>query len=156
MPRPIETVLALPRVRLFNRVPILETEELVRRFIDRMDYRQKLVRDATEVCNGSAHQFSSDDSALSSLLEDLNCADYIVTKRSKIVVEQMLRGICGDGSIFKGFEQEIKPLFDISQPLRQVSQLADSLADKAKEESIDVARSLMIQLPTHDNEVAKP
>jgi hypothetical protein len=72
MPRPIETVLALPRVRLFNRVPILETEELVRRFIDRMDYRQRLVRDATEVCNGSAHQFSSDDSALSSLLTARN------------------------------------------------------------------------------------
>jgi hypothetical protein len=155
MPRPIETILSLPRVRLFNRVPILETEELVRRFIGREDYRPKLVRDATEVSNGSAHQFSTDDGTLSSLLEEINSTEYIVTKRSKMVVEQMLTGICGDGRIFKGFEQEIKPLFAISQTLRQVSQLADTLADRAKEESIDVARALMIQLPTTSSEAAK-
>jgi len=60
----------------------------------------------------------------------------------------MLRGICGDGTIFKDFEREIKPLFDISQSLRQISQLADRLVDKTKEESVDVARNLMIELPT--------
>jgi hypothetical protein len=156
MPRPIETILSLPRVRLFNRVPILETEQLVHRFIDRIDYRQRLVREATEVSNGSAQQFSSDDSALSSLLEQLDSTSYIVTKRSRNVLEHMLKGICGDGSIFKGFEQEIKPLIEISQLLRQVSQLADSLADRTKEESMDVARALMIQLPTLGNEESKP
>jgi len=156
MPRPIETILSLPRVRLFNRVPILETEELVRRFIGQVDYRPTLVRDAMEVSNGSARQFSADDGALSSLLEELNSAEYIVTERSKMVLEQMLRGICGDGTIFKDFERQIKPLFDISQLLRQVSQLADRLADKTKEESVDVARNLMIELPTRAGEPTKP
>lgn len=156
MPKPIETILSLPRVRLFNRIPILETEELVRRFIDQIDHRPTLVRDAMEVSNGSARQFSADDGALSSLLEELNSAEYIVTKRSKMVLEQMLRGICGDGTIFKDFEREIKPLFDISQPLRQVSKLADRLADKTKEESLDVTRNLMIELPTRADDATKP
>jgi len=33
MPRPIETLLSLPRVRLIDRVPILETKKYVKRFM---------------------------------------------------------------------------------------------------------------------------
>jgi len=60
-----------------------------------------------------------------------------------------LSGICADGFIFKEFEGEIDPLCEISPPLRQVSKLADGLADKAKEETVDVARALLLDLPTH-------
>ena len=149
MPRPIETLLSLPRVRLFDRVPILETEELVRSFLDRPDYRPKLVKDAFQVSRGSAQQFSMDDRGLSALLEEIDSAEYIVTKRSRKVMEEMLDGIYGDGVIYKRFEAEIEPLYDVSQPLLEVSKLADSLADKTKEESIDLARALMINLPGH-------
>ena len=147
MPRPLETLLSLPRVRLANRVPILETETLVRRLVDRTEYQPKLVKNAFEVSRGSAHQFSMDDQGLSTLLKEINSAEYIVTKRSKKVMEEMLNGIYGDGFVFKEFEKEIEPLCQISQALRQVSKLADTLADKTKEESIDVARALMIDLP---------
>ena len=147
MPRPLETLLSLPRVRLANRVPILETETLVRRLLDRTEYQPKLVKNAFEVSRGSAHQFSMDDQGLSALLKEINSAEYIVTKRSKKVMEEMLNGIYGDGFVFKEFENEIEPLCQISQALRQVSKLADTLADKTKEESIDVARALMIDLP---------
>jgi hypothetical protein len=147
MPRPLETLLSLPRVRLANRVPILETETLVRRLVDRTEYQPKLIKNAFEVSRGSAHIFSKDDQGLSTLLKEINSAEYIVTKRSKKVMEEMLNGIYGDGFVFKEFENEIEPLCQISQPLRQVSKLADSLADKTKEESIDVARALMIDLP---------
>jgi hypothetical protein len=64
-------------------------------------------------------------------------------------MEGMLSEICADGDIFKGFEKKIQPLCEISQPLREASRLADSLADRAKEESVDVARALMIELPTY-------
>jgi len=147
MPRPLETLLSLPRVRLANRVPILETETLVRRLVDRTEYQPKLVKNAFEVSRGSAHQFSMDDQGLSALLKEINSAEYIVTKRSKKAMEEMLNGIYGDGFVFKEFENEIEPLCQISQALRQVSKLADTLADKTKEESIDVARALMIDLP---------
>jgi hypothetical protein len=151
MPRPIESLLSLPRVRLFNRVPILETEKLVRRYIGLPDYRSKLVKPALEVSQASAHQFSSDDEGLSRLLKEIGSVEYIVTKRSKETMEEMLSGICEDGSLFKEFEGQIKPLCEISRDLLSVSKLADSLADKTKEESIDVARALMIDLPKLGN-----
>lgn len=81
------------------------------------------------------------------MLEEIDSAEYIVTKRSKRIMEEMLNGICADGFIFKEFEGEIDPLYDLSRPLREVSRLADGLADKAKEQSLDVARSLLIDLP---------
>jgi hypothetical protein len=147
MPRPIETLLALPRVRLINKVPILETGKLVQRFMSHHDYHQRLAKSALQVSEGSAQQFSIDDEGLSALLDEITTANYIVTKRSRTAMEEMLKGIYGDGLIFKEFESEIKPLYDVSQDLRRVSRLADSLADKTKEESLDVARALLIQLP---------
>jgi len=149
MPRPIETFLSLPRVRLIDRVPILETEKYVRRFMGRLGYRPKLVKQAMQVSEGSAKQFSADDEGLCTLLGELDSAEYVVTKRSKRMMGEMLSGICADGFIFKGFEGEIDSLCKISPPLRQVSKLADGLADKAKEETIDVARALLLDLPTH-------
>jgi hypothetical protein len=151
MPRPIESLLSLPRVRLFNRVPILETEKLVRRFIGLPDYRPKLVKPALEVSQASAQQFSTDDEGLSALLKEIGSVEYIVTKRSKGTVEEMLSGICEDGSLFKEFEGQIQPLCELSRDLLRVSKFADSLADKTKEESIDVARALMIALPKLGN-----
>jgi len=156
MPRPIETLLSLPRVRLIDRVPILETGKYVRRFITRTEFRPKLVKQSLEVSKSSAKQFSADDHSLSALLTQLDSAEYIVTKRSKGAMENMLRDICADGTVFKGFEERIQPLCNISQPLRDVSGLADSLADKAKEESFDVARALLIDLPTPKRENVDP
>jgi len=154
MPRPIETLLSLPRVRLIDRVPILETEEYVRRFMDRTEYQTKLIKQALQVSKGSAQQFSTDDEGLSALLEEIDSAEYIVTKRSKKIMEDLLNGICADGRVYKGFEERIQPLCDISQPLREVSKLADSLADKTKEESLDLARALLIDLPTQDRQAS--
>jgi hypothetical protein len=150
MPRPIESLLSLPRVRLFDRVPILETESLVRRYIDRPDYQPKLVKPALEVSRASAQQFSSDDEGLSALLKEISSAEYVVNKRSRKVMEEMLNGICDDGFLFKEFEGQIQPLCQLSHDLLRVSRLANSLADKTKEESIDVARALMIDLPKRD------
>ena len=89
----------------------------------------------------------------STLLAEFNCAEYVVTRNSKRVMDGMLSQICADGDIFKGFEAKIQPLCAISQPLREASRFADSLADRAKEESIDVARALMIELPTNPSHV---
>ena len=52
-----------------------------------------------------------------------------------------------DGRIFKGFE-EIENLYD-SPTLRNVTKLADNLADKTRKESVDVAKALLIGIPTH-------
>jgi hypothetical protein len=147
MIRPIESLLSLPRVRLFDRVPILETERLVERFIDRPGYQTRLVKPALEVSRGSARQFSTDDEGLSALLKEIDSIEYTVTKRSKRVMEEMLSGICGDGVLFKEFEGHIQPLWQLSQDLHKISKLAESLADRTKEECVDVARALMIELP---------
>jgi hypothetical protein len=148
LPRPIETLLSLPRVRLIDKVPILETQEYVRRFIERVEYHRKLVKQALRVSDASAVQFSADDEGLSVLLREVQSAQYVVTKRSKRIVEDLLNGICADGRIFKGFENNIQPLCEISPPLRDSSTIANSLTDKAKEDSFDLARALLIHLPT--------
>lgn len=141
-------------MRLVDRVPILETEKVVQRFMDRVEYRPRLAKHAIRVCEGSAQQFSADDQGLVTLLHEVSSMEYIVTKRSKRVMEDMLADICDDGRIFKDFEVEIGPLYDVSQPLREVSKVADSLADKTKEESLDLARALLIRLPTQNEEPA--
>lgn len=121
------------------------------RFLGRSEYQPRLVKQALKVSDGSARQFSSDEKGLSTLLHEMDSAEYVVTKRSKHLLEDMLNGICADGRIFKGFEGSIQPLCEISPPLREAAGLADSLADKTKEESLDVARALLIQLPTQDD-----
>jgi len=80
------------------------------------EYAPKLINRALQVSKGSAQQFSVDDKGLSTLLDEIDSAEYIVTKRSKGVMEKMLNGICADGRIYKGFEQEIEPLCDASLP----------------------------------------
>lgn len=152
MPRPIETLLSLPRVRLAHRVPILETETLIHRLVNHVEHRPRLIKNALEVSRGSVRQFSLDDQGLSALLEETTAAEYVVTKRSKRIVEEMLNDICEDGSVFKDFETEIEPLCHLSQQLRDVSRLADGLADRTREESIDVARVLLIDLPRRETE----
>jgi len=152
MPRPIETLFSLPRVRLVDRVPIIETEQCVRFFRDREDYRHKLVRQALQVARGSAQQFFADDESLSTLLQEIDSEQYIVTKRSKKTMENTLSDICADGSVYKDFEDEIDPLCRSSPSLFETSKLADGLADKAKEESMDVARALLISLPTRSHD----
>jgi hypothetical protein len=152
MPRPIETLLSLPRVRLFDRVPILETGKLIERYKEVVEYRPKLLKNVLRVSEGSAEQFAADDRGLSTLLEEINSSEYVVTKHSRTIMQGMLSDIYGDGCIFKEFEGEIQPLCEISNPLRQVSKLADTLVDKTKEETIDVARALLIDLPRQDSE----
>ena len=85
------------------------------------------------------------------MLDEIVWAEYVVTRSSKRVMEEMLNGICADGRIFKSFEESIEPLCEICPPLREASTLADSLADKAKEESLDVARALLLHLPTQED-----
>ena len=117
--------------------------------MNRSEHTQKLISRALQVSKGSADQFSVDDIGLSALLEEIDSAEYIVTNHSKGVMEEMLNEICGDGLIFKGFEHEIEPLCEASPQLRYVSKVADSLVDKTKEESLDLARALLIDLPKH-------
>ncbi len=98
MARPIETLLSLPRVRLIDRVPIIETEEYVRRFIHRIETQPRLVQRSLQVSNESAKQFSADDKGLSTMLDELNSAEYVVTRNSKRIMEGMLSEICADGT----------------------------------------------------------
>jgi len=147
MPRPIETLFTLPRVRLIDKVPILETEMQVQRLIDRPNYHFKLAKNALRVSEGSAQQFAVDDNGLLKLLEQIETDEYIVTRRSKRILEEMLKDICGDGAIFKDFENHIQPLYEVSPDLQRVSKFASSLADKTKEETMDVARALLVQVP---------
>lgn len=149
--RPLETLLSLPRVRLIDRVPILETREYVRRLASRAEYRQRLVNQSIRVSDGCADQFSADETSLSVLLNKVGSAEYVVTDRSRRVMDAMLNGICADGSLFKGFHETIEPLCRLSPNLREASNMADNLVDRTKEESLDLARALLLPLPNSED-----
>ena len=91
-------------MRLIDTVPIVENQQYVTRSLERTEYRPRLVKQALRVSDGSACQFSTDDKGLSTLLNEMGSTEYVVTKRSKQVVEEMLKGICADDRIFKFFQ----------------------------------------------------
>ena len=107
------------------------------------------MKHALKVSGASAQQFSIDEKGLSTLLEEIDTGEYTLTRRSRVVIESMLSGIYEDGLIFKEYERDVETLYEFSRDLQRISKLAYSLADKTKEESIDVARALMIRLPQH-------
>lgn len=103
------------------------------------------MKHALKVSGASAQQFSIDEKGLSTLLEEIDTGEYTLTRRSRVVMESMLSGIYEDGLIFKEYERDVETLYEFSRDLQRISKLAD----KTKEESIDVARALMIRLPQH-------
>ena len=103
------------------------------------------------VSDGCADQFSADETSLSVLLDMVGSAEYVVTDRSRRVMDAMLNGICADGSLFKGFHETIEPLCRLSPNLREVSSVADNLANRTKEESLDLARALLLPLPNSED-----
>lgn len=123
----------------------METRRLIRRYADQREYQVRLVKHALKVSGASAQQFSIDEKGLSTLLEEIDTGEYTLTRRSRVVMESMLSGIYEDGLIFKEYERDVETLYEFSRDLQRISKLAD----KTKEESIDVARALMIRLPQH-------
>jgi len=130
----------------------LETQEYIRRLAPRVQYRCRLVNHGIAASNGCANQFSTDEKGLSVLLDEVDSSEYVVTERSKRVIGSMLNGICADGSVFKDFQNTIQPLCEISPSLREASSVADTHASRAKEQSIDLARALLMPLPKRQDE----
>jgi hypothetical protein len=147
MSRPIETLLALPRVKLTDRVPIIETQAYIHRAMNQNPYQMNLINRALQVSGRSAKQFSNDDQGLTTLLSELNSNEYAVTKHSVAILQNLINDICSDGFIYREFENEIEPLTELSEPLRQTSKLAGNLADKTREETFDLAHMLLIAPP---------
>lgn len=123
MQRPIETILMIPRVRLAKKVPIVETEKLIKLYLDKIGYYPKLINHAFEVLKKSYVYFCKDDNDLVYLIEAINSGNYTVSYKSKIVLSNMLQEIIFDNSLFKEFNNTLKPLFKISRMLRELSLL---------------------------------
>jgi hypothetical protein len=145
--RPIDTILALSRVRLVNKVPVLETEQLVRLLIDRVEFRKTLVEHATGVTEGSYRQFESDDEALVTLADEIESARYCVTRHAQACLASLVRDIFGDGVIYKKFAANIRPLFEESDYLERISGLTARVVDSTHEHSLDVARLIGAPVP---------
>lgn len=145
--RPIDTILALSRVRLINKVPLLETEQLVRLFLDQVNLRKKLVEHATGVTEGSYRQFESDDEALVALADEIESAQYCVTRHAQARLTSLVRDIFGDGVIYKKFAASIEPLFEESNYLERISGLTSRVVDSTHEHSLDVARLIGAPVP---------
>lgn len=148
MRRPLETILSLPRVRLVNKVPLVETEELIELYIDKRRYRGVLVRHATKVTEGAYIEFVRDDESLTSIIDEINKEDFFVTRKARAAIRELVTGIYGDGIIFKQFEAKIKPLFTDSAELEEITKITDRVADSTKEHSLDVARLVGVSIAT--------
>ncbi len=147
MPRPLETILSLPRVRLVSKVPVVETERLVQLYVDKPRFRPTLIQHATDVARGSYFQFSRDEASLRHVITVVNTNRYVVTRKSRLAMSDLVNDVYGDGVIYKRFDRTIEPLIESSEILWKVSELAESKADSAAEQSLDVARLLGLSIP---------
>jgi len=145
--RPLETILGIPRVRLTQRVPLVETEKMVSIFLDRGPYRPMLVKRATEVTELSYRYFCDDEASLMSLRAAVNSKEFAVNLRTQMILSSLLTGMHQDGGRFKGFEERIEPLMDLSPILEHVARMADEKVDGVRERAEEIGELIGVRVP---------
>jgi hypothetical protein len=148
MRRPLETVLLWPRVRLTQKVPLIEAEELVTRYADEPEYQPILVKSATRVTEHSYFYFREDEAHLWNLLRAIVSNMYSVSLRTKLNLRRLLNDAYGDSLIFKEFDRKIEFLFDISKDLKDLTLKVEKIAESTKNYSIEIGEVLGIKLPS--------
>ncbi len=147
MRRPLETVLLWPRVRLTQKVPLVEAEELVTRYANEPRYQPILVKSATRVTRHSYFYFSEDEVHLWNLLQAILSDVYSVSLRTKLSLRRLLNDVYGDSLIFKEFDRKIEFLFEISRDLKDLALKVEKIAESTKNYSVEIGDALGIKLP---------
>lgn len=148
MRRPLETVMVWPpRVRLTQKIPIVETEELVMRFAEKPDYQPILVANTKSVAQQSYYSFCEDEIILRNLLRAIISDMYTVSLRAQLYLRRLLNDTYGDSLVFKEFEDKIQFLMEISKELEVLSKKVEQVANTTKDYSLEIGEELGIKLP---------
>jgi len=148
MRRPLETVLLWPRVRLTQKVPLIEAEELVTKYADKPEYQPVLVKSATRVAQHSYFYFREDEALLWNLLQAIISNMYSISLRTRLNLRRLLNDAYGDSLVFKEFDRKIEFLFDISKDLKDLALKVEKIAESSKNYSIEIGEALGIKLPS--------
>ncbi|MGQ9543723.1 MAG: hypothetical protein ACUVTM_06545 [Candidatus Bathyarchaeia archaeon] len=137
--KPLEIILGLSRVRLPQRIPIVETAELLELHHDNPKLQHALLRHAENVTKNSYWQFSSDEVFLTCIGEALLSNEYLVTASTRVRLSRLVNDVCGDKLIYNGFQQAMRPLFKVSESLEELSIATRLKAGSADRKARDVA-----------------
>jgi len=136
-----------PRVRLTQKVPLVETEKLVVRFAEKPEYQPILVANTKRVAQHSYYSFCEDEIILWNLLHAIISDMYTVSLRTQLYLRRLLNDTYGDSLIFKEFERKIEFLMEISKELKDLSRKVERVADTTKNYSLEIGQELGIKLP---------
>ncbi len=143
----METILTIPRVKLTRRVPLVETEKLVNFHVERPSYHPMLVKRTTEVMERSYMYFCKDETYLLSLMAAVNSNEFTVSVRTQMALSTMLTDVYSDGLTFKGFEDSIEPLLELSQSLEEMTKLTDKKVDDNSCYAEEIGELIGVKIP---------
>ncbi|MEM3429552.1 MAG: hypothetical protein QXL25_06685 [Candidatus Bathyarchaeia archaeon] len=137
--KPLEIILGLSRVRLPQKIPIVETAELLELHHDNPRLQNTLLKHAENVTKKSYWQFSSDETLLTYIGEALLSNEYLVTSAARMRLSRLVNDVCGDKLIYNGFQHAMRPLFKVSESLEELSIATGLKAGLAERKAKDVA-----------------
>ncbi|MEM2942047.1 MAG: hypothetical protein QXT81_01320 [Candidatus Bathyarchaeia archaeon] len=144
--KPIETILGLSRVRLAQRIPIVEATELLELRPDEPGFWRSILKPAEILTEKSYLQFSSDELSLTLLERAVLSRKFLVTNSARMSLGRLVNDVCGDELIYKRFRKVLTPLFEISDDLEEAALAAGIKASSAQRKAIDLANCVGLQI----------
>ena len=133
MLKPLETIMpTLQRVRVVQATGIVETEQLIKRQIDNSKYIPRLIKYSVQITHQSHSIFSNDEACLFYLFAEMLSGEYMITRPARQRLLGMLSGIYSDCNVFRNFKETIKPLFDSSTYLEELTIATNTKANSTK------------------------
>ncbi|MBS7626315.1 hypothetical protein KEJ51_04645, partial [Candidatus Bathyarchaeota archaeon] len=104
-----------------QRIPIVETAELLELRHKNPKLQHTLIKHAEEITKRSYWQFSGDETLLTYIGEALLSKEYLVTSATRMRLSRLVNDVCGDKLIYNGFQHAVRPLFKVSESLEELS-----------------------------------
>jgi len=137
--KPLEIILGLSRVRLPQKVPIVEAAKLLELYIDKPKHQQTLLRHAKTVTEHSYLHFSDDETNLIYLGKAVLSSEYLITETARTRLSRLVNDVCGDRIIYNKFQKAMTPLLEVSDSLEQLSMATKLKAGSAERKAKDMA-----------------
>jgi hypothetical protein len=149
--QPLDVMIGLKRVRLVQRIGIVEARRLIEQKIDEPKYHPHLIKYSTQISCSSNLIFTNDEIGLAYVVEKLLSQQVVTTEKAGQALSDMLAGLYSDRDVFKTFEKTIKPFFDLSPYLEESTIAARMKADSAKKygEKIEILSGIQVPKPNN-------
>ena len=143
--KPIEaaSIFAEPRLRLYHKVPVIETLKFVERFKHQRIFHPRIKYFVSAMTEGVGSFFRKDISQLSIFAWQLEAGEYKVTSRGKIFLGDRLCSIYTDGIEYQIISDilkktRIEPILELESRIlesKNVAYMAEKLSRKLCDET---------------------